>query len=337
MIHNLKISVILIVSLCISCSFPEKGTYYKIAGFAQGTSYHITYQYPDSVNLKSQVDSVLKEFDMLFSLYEPNSLISKVNRNEESLVNTSFVKIYNTARRVWEESDGYFDVTVLPLVNAWGFGPGRKMDVEESIIDSLLQFVGMDKVTLLENQIIKQHPNLQFDFNAIAQGYSVDVMETYFDSLGIKNYMIEIGGEIRTKGMNPSGQLWRIGVDRPDFGNMIPGDQLQVILQMRNKALATSGNYRKFYEEDGVKFSHSINPKTGYPSRDQLLSATVLADDCITADAWATAFMVMGLEKSKAVLETKKEIEAYLIYGDEVGQYRVYTSKGMESFILKEK
>jgi len=335
-----KIKLLLLCTLTsvyYSCLSPDKGVFLKISGFTQGTTYHITYEYPDTVNLKPQVDSILREFDMSFSLYEPNSLISKINRNEVTSVSSGFVKIFNKSLEVWEGSEGYFDVTVMPLVNAWGFGPGMKSDIERNIIDSLLQYVGMNKVKIENNQVIKENPGVTLDFNAIAQGYSVDVLAEYFDSLSIENYMIEVGGEIITKGLNHEQQLWKIGIDRPDFGNMIPGQQMQVILQIRNRALATSGNYRKFYEEDGVKYSHSINPKTGYPSRNQLLSATVLADDCMTADAWATAFMVMGLEKSKAVLETKKDLEAYLIYGDEVGQYRVYATKGVEPYILKEK
>ena len=319
-----------------SCYSPGSGLYMKIAGFAQGTTYNMTYEYPDTTDLKPQVDSILRVFDMSFSLYQTRSLLSRINRHEEKQVNEQFMEVFMKSYQLWKESDGYFDVTVLPLVNAWGFGPGEKIDLDKEIVDSLMQFVGMNKLRLENNHLIKEHLNVQIDFNAIAQGYSVDVVAKHFDKLGINNYMIEIGGEIRTKGLNPGKQAWKIGVDRPDFGNIIPGQQLQVILRMRDKALATSGNYRKFYEEDGVKYTHSINPKTGYPSRNTLLSATVLADDCMTADAWATAFMVMGLEKSIGILDQKRELDAYLIYGDEIGRYQVHLSKGMRRYIFQE-
>ena len=312
------IYLILIFYLFVTggCYSPGSGVYVKIAGFTQGTTYHITYESSDTVDLKPKIDSLLKDFEMSFSIYDPSSLISKINRNEEVFVDDQFKDVFNKAKEVWKNSDGFFDVTVLPLVNAWGFGPGIKTNMDKSHVDSLLQFVGMNKVHINQNRIIKERPELQLDFNAIAKGFSVDVVAKYFENLNISNYMIEIGGEIRTKGLNPGNHNWKIGIDRPDFGNMIPGQQMQVILQMKNKSLATSGNYRKFFEENGVKYVHTINPKTGYPAKTNLLSATVIAGDCITADAWATAFMAMGLEKSIAFLENQKELEAYLIYGD---------------------
>lgn len=332
-----KLALFLLAVIAFTCcTGPDRGNYYKISGFAQGTSWNITYAMLDSVNLKPQIDSILKAFDQTFSVYEPNSLISGINRNELTEVSDEFKRVFELSSRVWKESNGYFDITVMPLVDAWGFGPGPKTDIESSVIDSLLKFVGMEKVRLVNNRIVKDHPGVRMDMNAIAKGYSVDVVSGYFDSKGMKNYMVEIGGEIRTRGVNPSGQIWRIGIDRPYFGNMFPGQQLQAILQLKNHGLATSGNYRNYYEENGVKYAHSINPGTGYPVRHNLLSATVIARDCITADAWATAFMVMGLEKSIEILEKQKELEAYLIFGDEIGQYQVYTTKGMKSFIFRE-
>lgn len=329
---------VLIISFILinGCYSPDSGIYMKISGFTQGTSYHITYKYSDTIDLKPAIDSLLRDFSMVFSLYEPASLISKINKNEETLVNDMFKYVFNKSCEVWKESDGYFDVTVLPLVNAWGFGPEERINLDKEHVDSLLQLVGMNKIQIDRNRIIKENPGIQLDFNAIAKGYSVDVVAEYFENNKIKNYMVEIGGEIRTKGLNPGNQLWKIGIDRPDFGNMIPGQQMQVILQLKNKALATSGNYRRYYEEDGVKYAHSIDPKTGYPSRSQLLSATVLANDCINADAWATAFMVMGLEKSIKFLENQTELEAYLIYGDEMGLYKAYTTEGMKNYVYKE-
>jgi FAD:protein FMN transferase len=327
---------LLVILFLLSCSTQHGGNYYKIAGFAQGTSWNITYESPDSVSLKSEVDSILKAFDLSMSVYEPNSVISKVNRNEDVKLDDYFKEVFILSFEVWKKSGGYFDITVMPLVDAWGFGPGAKLSVDSSVIDSLIQYVGMEKVSIENNRILKTNPLVRLDMNAVAQGFSVDVVCRYFDVIGLKNYMVEIGGEIRVKGVNPSGQPWKIGVDKPSFDNMMPGQQLQVILQLKNHALATSGNYRKFYEEDGVKYSHSINPKTGYPVKHRLLSTTIIADDCMTADAWATAFMVMGLEKSIEFLEMQNDLQAYLIYGDEVGQYQIYTTKGLKPFLVKE-
>lgn len=298
--------------------------------------WNITYESPDSVNLKPDVDSLLKVFDMSFSIYEPESLISKINRNEFVEVDKHFTDVFNTAKNVWKESGGYFDITVMPLVDAWGFGPGEKADIDSQVIDSLLQFVGMEKVNIEGNKVRKAHPYLRLDMNAIAKGYAVDVVCGYFDSLGIKNYMVEIGGELKSKGINPSGSTWKIGVDKPSFDNVMSGQQLQVILQISNLALATSGNYRRYYEEDGVKYAHSISPMTGYPVRHSLLSVTIVAKDCKTADAWATACMVMGLDKSIETLEKKKDLEAYMIYSDETGRYQTYLTKGLKPYILKE-
>lgn len=328
--------ILLLSFTIISCSNTPRGNYYKIAGFAQGTSWNITYESPDSINLKADVDSILKAFDMSMSIYEPNSVISKINRNEDVETDEYFREVYALSRKVWKESAGYFDITVMPLVDAWGFGPEEEQSADSSMIDSLIQYVGMQKIRIENNRIVKDHPSVRLDMNAVAQGFSVDVVCRYFDSLGLTNYMVEIGGELRTKGVNPSGQTWKIGVDKPSFDNMMPGQQLQVILQLKNHSLATSGNYRKFYEKDGVKYSHTINPITGYPVLHRLLSATIIAGDCMTADAWATACMVMGLEKSIEFFENQNVLQAYLIYGDEVGQYRVYMTEGLKGFVVKE-
>ena len=209
-------------------------------------------------------------------------------------------------------------------------------DIDSSLIDSLLQYVGMDKIRIEDHHLLKSDPNVSIDVNALAQGYSVDLAARFFDEQGVRNYMVEIGGELRTKGHNPKGQDWKIGIDRPEFGNMIPGAALQAIVRLKENSLATSGNYRKFYEENGVKYTHSIDPKTGYPAKQQLLSATIVTDECITADAYATACMVLGLEKAKAMLEKHPELQAYLIYNDDEGKYQVYYTKGFKPMIVKE-
>ena len=313
-----------------------RGEYIKLAGLTQGTSYHITYESKDSINLQYEIDSLLSDFDRSFSIYLPSSIISRINKNDpEVTVNEHFIQVFNKAYEIYKATDGIFDITVAPLVNAWGFGFTEKADSDSKMIDSLLQYVGMDKVLLEEGKIHKKYDEIMLDCNAIAQGYAVDVISNYFDRKGIKNYLVEIGGEINTRGVNEKGNIWLIGLDKPIEGNIIPGKYLQARIRLKNSSLATSGNYRKFYEKDGIKYAHSINPKTGYPVLKKLLSVTVIAEDCMTADAYATAFMVMGLEKTKEFLLEHKELEAYLIYSNDQGEYQVFTTGGMRRNIME--
>ena len=329
--------IFLLISACISaCTQYTSKTYFRISGFAQGTSYHMTYAVDDSIDLQEKVDSILDDFDLSMSTYLEKSLISRLNRNETDSVDEKFKKVFEVANEVYSNSNGAFDLTVMPLVNAWGFGPGKKTHIELPMLDSILQLVGMRKIKLKGDRLIKENPGITIDVNAIAQGYSVDIIAEYFESLGITDYMVEIGGEIKTLGKNPKGEKWKIGVDRPEYGNFIPGSDMQVILEMSGKSLATSGNYRKFYEEDGIKYSHSINPETGMPVRHEVLSTTIVMDNCIDADAYATACMVLGLEKSKKMIESVKGLEAYIIYADESGLYQVYFTKGFKPYIYKD-
>ncbi|MBN2347710.1 MAG: FAD:protein FMN transferase [Bacteroidales bacterium] len=311
-----------------------RGHYMNVEGFTQGTTYHITYQSKTGKNLKKDIEEVLAGFDLSLSAYIPNSIISRINTNDpEVRADVYFLTVYNKALEVYNATDGAFDITVAPLVNAWGFGFTEKAEVDSALIDSLVQYVGMQKIDLDGKKIIKVNPNVMIDVNAIAQGYSVDIIARYLDALNIKNYLVEIGGEVKAKGKNKKGKYWRIGVDKPIENNLVPGSDLQTILVLKNQSLATSGNYRKFYEKDGIKYAHSIDPKTGYPVLKNLLSATVITPDCITADAYATAFMVMGLEKTKVFLEKNKKIEAYLIYSDQEGNFQVYCTPGIKKNI----
>ncbi len=206
---------------------------------------------------------------------------------------------------------GVFDITIGPLIRAWGFGPDEHKTFTEARRDSLLKLVGMDKIAMVNGRIVKTLPGVTIDVNAIAQGYSVDVICRYFDNLGIRNYLVEIGGEVRAKGKK-AGALWRIGIDKPEDNNMTPGQTLQGIIRITDKAVSTSGNYRKFYVENGIKYSHEIDPKTGYPAKNTLLSATIVADECALADGIATASMVIGKDRTIKFLEIHPEIEAYL-------------------------
>lgn len=314
----------------------------KFGGFTQGTTYHITYRENASNRyspqaLKEQVDSILADFDQSLSEYVPGSVISRINKNDTSvLVDLYFKEVFNKSREVFDSTDGAFDITVAPLVNAWGFGPETKSETDTAIIDSLLQFVGMNKIQLMNDRVVKENPNVTLDVNAIAQGYSVDVITGFLRNRGLVNYLVEIGGEIRTVGRKSIFKPWKVGVDKPIENPFFETGEFQVILKLQNVSLATSGNYRKFYEKDGVKYGHSINPVSGYPVMDKLLSATIIAPDCMTADAYATACMIMGLEKSETFVENRPDLEAYFIFSGPDGAFKTWYSSGFKNYIFYE-
>jgi thiamine biosynthesis lipoprotein len=311
-------------------------------GFTQGTTYHIIYEKKGLFSIspekmKREVDSLLVKFDLSLSSYVPQSIISRMNNNDPDVVaDHYFIDVFNESQEVWMDTDGAFDITVGPLVNAWGFGPEGKEDMDSVKVDSLLRFVGMDKVHLEGNKLLKDLPEMKLDVNAIAQGYSVDVVCEFLEDKGIKNYLVEIGGELRTNGTKKNGEPWKVGVDKPFDYNFIPGENLQVVLQLRDCSMATSGNYRKFFEKDGIKYSHSIDPKSGYPVMDRLLSATIVAKDCMTADAYATACMIMGLEKSIVFISGKEGLDAYFIYSADNGVFKTWETWNFEKLIYKE-
>jgi thiamine biosynthesis lipoprotein len=276
----------------------------------------------------------LDNFNKSLSIYDPASIISRFNQNiPGTLADLKFTEVFNKSLEVYHNTDGLFDITVGPIVNALGFGNTDTLNVDSTLIDSLLQYVGMNKVSLKDGMLVKGHPNMQLDVNAIAQGYSVDLVAAFLEGKKIKNYLVEIGGEVRARGKNERRKVWRIGIDKPIEGNNIPGQNLQAIVALKNKSLATSGNYRKYYEKNGIKFVHTVNPKNGYPVISNLLSATIIADDCTSADAYATALMVMGTDQSIAFLQTHDFLEAYLIYTDQEGRFQVYATPGLARFI----
>lgn len=320
---------LIIISGCNS----ENKSLIKIDGKAQGTTWHITYLSEDSSNHKPAIDSLLKLIDSSMSTYLPSSIISRINKNDKDvIVDHYFVDVYKKSREVSEKTGGLFDVTVAPLVNAWGFGFTKKASVDSAMIDSLLNFVDYKMIRLQGNKLIKTKPQTMLDFNAIAQGYSVDVLTAYLESMGINNYLVELGGEVKAKGKK-NNENWKVGVDQPNENN-ISERKLEAIINLNNKALATSGNYRKFYEENGKKYAHILDPHSGYPAKQDLLSATVLAADAITADAYATAFMVMGLERSKQFLAINKDLnlEVYFIF-DQNGSWKTYSSESLKKWI----
>jgi len=305
-------------------------------GEAQGTYYAVTYFDSDGRDLQIQVDSILKAFDQTASVWEKNSIISKINRNDTDVVlDQYFIDIFQQSHEVSKNTDGAFDITVGPLIRAWGFWfKEEKRNVDQKLIDSIMPLIGYQKVKLENGQLIKKLPGIQLDYNAIAQGYSVDLVARFLESKGIKRYLIDIGGEVLAHGRKPGYEQWKVGIEKPT-GSAMDERMLQATVFLNNKALATSGNYRKFYVKDGIKYSHTIDPRTGYPVQHSLLSASVIADDCSTADAYATAFMVMGLEKSKLWLEEHKDFEVFLIYADEDGSFKNYLTPGMRRIIYK--
>lgn len=325
----------------------EEGSYYQFVGEAQGTTYGIIFEANDldPKQVKNSVDSLLKAYDLENSIYKPGSLISSLNESWEtsfsldSFPNSNYFQTcFNISKEVHQLTDGAFNPAVYPLVNYWGFHKEDFNYKPDSIeIVNLLKLIDFSNNSFrLENgAIIRLNPESKIDFNALAQGHSVDVVGQYLEDLGVENYMIEIGGEITCKGTNPDHGQWRVGIDKP-VEDSNPGEAgFQFIAAFTNMSLATSGNYRKFYEVDGQKYSHTIDPVTGYPAKQNLLSVTVITKECVYADAYATAFMVMGIEKSLAFIEQHPGLglHAYFVY-DKNGEYLTEMTVGFEDFIV---
>ncbi|GAB4000459.1 FAD:protein FMN transferase [Spirosoma daeguense] len=309
---------------------PAETPLISFSGEAQGTTYHIKYHDKQQRNVKAEVDSVLNDIDKCLSLYRNDSEISEFNRGREHRFRSPyFYPVLKKADEVFRNTEGAFDPTVLPLVEAYGFGPKRVGQPELANIDSLLQFVGFQYVTLDVVGIRKLRKDVRVDLNGIAQGYSVDVIAGLLESKGVDQYMVEIGGEIRTKGQKSNGQDWTVGISNP-----LRPDQLYVRLKLPNRAMTTAGNYRNHYVAHGQTFSHIINPKTGLMEQSDLLSVTVFASDAITADAYDTAFMVMGLEKTKRFLNAHPELDAYLLYTDSKGKLQEFITEGVKKLNL---
>lgn len=328
------------ISTCIglmlifsSCTLSPDENRIHFTGQAQGTYYSIIYYAEDTIVGRHEIDSLLRAFDQVASIYQPNSIISRINRNEISEVTDPwFIEIFDLAMRISEETGGAFDITVGPLVNAWGFGFKNKLDMDQQKVDSLLKFVGYRGIRLENNTIVKDHPNTQIDFNAIAKGYSIDVIGDFFQQRGIKNFLVDIGGEILARGAKTGNQPWVVGIEQPSE-ETTSERVLKAMVNVNDIAMATSGNYRRFYEIDGVKYAHTIDPKTGFPVIHSLLSATVFADSVGKADAYATAFMVMGLERSREFLSSNERLEGFLIYADENGEIKTFATGGVEKMI----
>lgn len=306
----------------------EAEHYIDVEGKAQGTTFHITYSDSLSRDFSKDIDSLFRLIDRSMSLWDSTSIISRINRNDTSAVSDEhFMNVLTRSGQVSEITKGAFDVTVGPLVRAWGFSiKNNKPLPDSSTIDQMKKLIGYQKVSLQNDRIVKADPDIQLDFNGIAQGYTVDLISEFLQTHGIHDYLVEIGGEVRTKGLNRERSVWQVGIDKP-VDTLTNGRPLQTIIALQDKALATSGSYRHYLKKDGKKLSHVIDPATGYPVSHSLVSVSVLADDCMSADAFATAFLVMGIEKALMVARDQ-QLEIYCIYTDEDGNFQVKATGG---------
>jgi len=335
-IQAMKYFVLAIIGIYLLTSgCKREGKIVKFGGEAQGTYYAVTYVDADGRNFQDSIDVILKKFDSSCSIYKPNSIISRFNNNDPTAkADKDFTTVFNKAMEVSERSGGAFDITVGQLVRAWGFSIKGKLEMDAHKVDSLKQYVGYKKVKLVNGRVIKENPNIQLDYNALAQGYSSDVLGRFLESKGIKNYLIDVGGEVLGKGRKPDGGIWSVGIERPP-SDSLQKQQLETIVSLDNSALSTSGNYRKYFIKDGVKYSHDIDPISGYPVHLTLLAVSVLAENSMTADAFCCAFLVMGKEKALDFIKKNPGIEAYFIYCDEKGTLKTQCSPGF-SKIIKE-
>jgi thiamine biosynthesis lipoprotein len=323
----LTVIAVLLVASCAPRN--EELTQVRIRGTVFGTYYTISYFAEGGQDFQLQVDSIFRAFNESLSYFVPHSLITRINNNTTDTVDDLFRTVYLRSFEIYEETQGAFDPTVSPLVNAWGFGFTDRKIMTTKVIDSLRALVGLNRTRLENNKIVKEDPRIQFDFNAIAKGYAADVIARWLELQGVTSYLVEIGGDLVVGDLKPDDTSWRIALEKP-------ADQFDdpqtwyLFVEMENQAVATSGNYRRYYEIDSQRFSHTIDPFTGRPVTHNLLSASVFASDAITADAFATAFMVMGFEKSKAFVDNHPELEAFFVYSTGLDTYGTYATPGLK-------
>jgi len=335
LLQPIQTVILLSISVAVLCSCQKKSYLYD-EGTAFNTAYHLTYLSKEE--LQPGIDSVLTKFDAALSMFNPNSTLSQINR--------SGTQPFDLTHQPWVErvieksldysklTGGAFDMTVAPLVNAWGFGFKKSATISQAYIDSLLTFVGYQLISLKDGQLVKADPRVCLDASAVAKGYACDVVADYLKSKGVTDYMIEIGGELALSGKNPHGSDWRIGINTPTDDSLSMSEDWKEKLTLTDRCMATSGNYRRFYIKDGKRYAHTIDPHTGYPVQHSLLSATVIAGDGLTADALATAFMVMGVEKALPLAESLPDIEALFICSDSQDStgMKVLTTSGIKQW-----
>lgn len=324
--------ILIIGSIFVICQ--QRNTpFQKDEGMVFGTIYHITYQ--SDTNYQKEIEAELQKVDHSLSPFNKTSIISRVNRNEKVKVDEMFSEVFQLAEKISGDTDGAFDITVAPMVNAWGFGFKTGNPPTRQTIDSLRAIVGFHTVSLQDGYVIKKNPKTMLDCSAIAKGYGTDVVARFLKKKGVQNFMVEIGGEIVVNGNSEKLQPWRIGINKPTDDSLNTSQAIQDVVSVSNIAMATSGNYRNFYYKNGKKYAHTIDPKTGYPVQHNILSATVFADDCATADAYATSFMVLGLDGAKKILEKHPELCAYLIYSDQKGSNQIWYSPSLQKKLGK--
>ncbi|WP_026811727.1 FAD:protein FMN transferase [Arenibacter latericius] len=324
--------------ILVGCGQKNGGLVKNVSvGEALGTTYSLIYIADEELDYQTEIDSIFKVINQSMSTYIPSSDISKINRGDTTVVvDHMFREVFNLSREIYNATEGYFDPTVGALVNAWGFGPGKELEMNRERVDSLLQYVGFNKVNLTpEHKITKTNPNIYFDFNAIAKGYSVDRIAVFLDSKGIENYLLEVGGELVAKGENTiKKKQWVVAIDDPQMGWERTSKQT---VNLKDNAMASSGNYRKFKidPETGDKYVHTIDPLTGFTKNSNILAVTVVANDCATADAYATAFMAMDLKHSKDILNSDEVLDGYIIYLDDAGEVVEYMTDGFKAMLIK--
>lgn len=328
--------ILIIAGLGVYFLSKKEVKYIHNEGEAQGTTYSITYLQPNGIDLQNKIEARLHEFDMSLSSYIPNSIISRINRNDTTVrTDVLFETMFNEAQEVSKRTSGALDITVGPLVKAWGFAFGNKDHSKLPNVSDFLPYIGYEKVRLKDHKVIKDDPRILIDANSIAQGYSSDIIAKLLQDNKCQNYMVEIGGEIVCKGLNDKGQKWRIGIDKAIDDSTSTTDELQTIISITDCAVTTAGGYRKFYIKDGKKYSHIINPHTGRPIDNNMLSVTVVAPTGIMADAYDTPFMVLGVDSCLKICKRTPGLECYLIYSDNKGKNKIIYTKGFKKYLTQ--
>ena len=318
---------LMIIGLAVLASCGKQPEKVVLQGLAQGSYYAVTYYDEQNRKFQREIDSIFHAVDMSVNLWVDSSIISKVNRNEEVALDSIFIDNFNIAQEAARLSDGYFDPTISPIVAAWGFSYKSGDSLTPQLIDSLRQLVDYRNIRIENGKVVKGNPAMTLDFNAIAQGYTSDLIARFLESRGVKNFLVDTGGEIMARGEKPDGKPWIVGIEKP-AENMDSERIVQTRIALRDKGLVTSGSTRKYVERNGKRYSHCINPKTGYPVEHQLLSVTVMADNSVWADALASICMVMGMEQSLPLIQGMDGVEAYYIFVNDQNELETFATEG---------
>lgn len=329
---KIKIFIVVAILFTLNACKNTPAKYVSNKGMVYGTYYSIKYNSPTGADFQQEIKEELNRQTLIFSHYEKEATISKVNDNRDVELEPEFVRCFERAMEISEISNGAFDITAGPLISAWGFGPEDRQKMTPEIVEALKDLIGYQKIKLKDGRIVKEIPEMTINMSAIAKGYTCDLMGEFLAKKGCENYLVDIGGEVVAKGINDKGKIWTIGIREPKEDPFT--EELNTALKLENRAMATSGNYLNFYEVDGKKYAHTIDPSSGYPVQHSLLSATVLANDCMTADAFATTFMVVGKDIGIEIARQVPGLEIYFIYADEKGEHQVYMSEGFGAYLM---